>query len=62
MGGNGRAGLVPVPCVACNEVDDIGLLAIIRSGDFDRVAPLIAYNPSSEAGRTWVEAAQSWYH
>lgn len=58
MDGNGRGVLVPRPSGVRREVNDIGLLEIIRDSGFDPVARLISYNRSSELDWAWAEPAQ----
>lgn len=50
--------LVPLLSGVSREVDDIGLLQVIRDCNFDSAALLIAYNRVSEVDWVWVEPAQ----
>lgn len=61
MGSNGQGALVLLPSCVRREVDDIGLLEIIRGSTFDPVTSVIAYSRSSEVDRAWVEPAPGWY-
>lgn len=61
MSGSGRRELVALPSGVPREVDDTGLLEIIRGSGTDPFASLIDNSWSSEVDWAWVEPVQRWY-
>lgn len=53
--------LIPFPTDVFFEVDDIGLLEIVRGNSLDRVSSCIICVPSFNFDWVWIEPAQRWY-